>query len=202
YQKRIEKNDQGFNVDASVLDVEDSRGGEVHRYSLQKGVPLKLPTYSATFRDPLDSGRGDFTLKVNDTFKLKEENPPRNYKLIHIQDDGAKIQVLPDGEILEVSKGAVVRRKSHAESGVGAADRNSSCRVVEVSKDWGFVVVDVPKSSAVRVGSNLMVVRAGNPIASLRVATRESGKALANIVEQSLAEGERILPGDAVLPSE
>jgi len=76
----------------------------------------------------------------------------------------------------------------------------SSTRISQIFPAYGFVTLPVGNSSGVVSGSPLNVVRDGAVVAKLRVSSVEAGRAAAEIVPDSLAEGTTLMVGDRVVP--
>jgi hypothetical protein len=76
----------------------------------------------------------------------------------------------------------------------------SSTRISQIFPAYGFVTLPVGNSGGVVSGSPLNVVRDGAVVAKLRVSSVEAGRAAAEIVPDSLAEGTTLMVGDRVVP--
>ena len=76
----------------------------------------------------------------------------------------------------------------------------SSTRISQIFPAYGFVTLPVGNTSGVVSGSPLNVVRDGAVVAKLRVSSVESGRAAAEIVPDSIAEGTVLMVGDRVVP--
>jgi hypothetical protein len=76
----------------------------------------------------------------------------------------------------------------------------SSTRISQIFPAYGFVTLPVGNSSGVVSGSPLNVVRDGAVVAKLRVSSVEAGRAAAEIVPDTLAEGTTLMVGDRVVP--
>jgi len=76
----------------------------------------------------------------------------------------------------------------------------SSTRISQVFPTYGFVTLPIGNSGGVISGSPLNVVRDGAVVAKLRVSSVEAGRAAAEIVPDSLAEGTTLQAGDRVVP--
>jgi hypothetical protein len=76
----------------------------------------------------------------------------------------------------------------------------SSTRISQIFPAYGFVTLPVGNTSGVVAGSPLNVVRDGAVVAKLRVSSVEAGRAAAEIVPDSLAEGTTLMVGDRVVP--
>ncbi|MGE9268852.1 MAG: hypothetical protein ACQKBY_12220 [Verrucomicrobiales bacterium] len=80
------------------------------------------------------------------------------------------------------------------------APADLSTRVRSVYNTWGFVTIAAGDNDNVMTGSTLQVLRGGEPIAQLKVTSVEANTAAADIVKDSIAEGESVSPGDTVVP--
>jgi hypothetical protein len=76
----------------------------------------------------------------------------------------------------------------------------SSSRISQIFPAYGFVTLPIGNTSGVVSGSPLNVVRDGTVVAKLRVSSVEAGRAAAEIVPDSLAEGTTLMVGDRVVP--
>jgi primase-polymerase (primpol)-like protein len=76
----------------------------------------------------------------------------------------------------------------------------SSTRISQIFPAYGFVTLPVGNTGGVVSGSPLNVVRDGAVVAKLRVSSVEAGRAAAEIVPDSLAEGTTLMVGDRVVP--
>lgn len=71
--------------------------------------------------------------------------------------------------------------------------------VIAVNREWGFVMVNVGKGLGVTGDASLLVKRAGERIARLRITDISDEVLMSEVIEGSLAEGARVLPGDKVI---
>lgn len=79
-------------------------------------------------------------------------------------------------------------------------DRNSlTARVVAVNSDWGFVVVDAGQSRGITEATKLLVTRGTATIGKLSIVSIQGERTVANILQDTLAEGVNIAPGDRVI---
>lgn len=72
--------------------------------------------------------------------------------------------------------------------------------VTEVDERWGFVVISAGADSHIEPNSILLVKRNGTTIAQLKVTSIEKNQTIADLIPQTLAKGNRLMPGDAVIP--
>lgn len=72
-------------------------------------------------------------------------------------------------------------------------------RISSVYRNWGFVILASGDSEGVVTGSTLDVLRGGDVIGKLKVTAVEAGRASADIVLDSVAEGTTLHPGDTVV---
>lgn len=80
----------------------------------------------------------------------------------------------------------------------GVIEDDFRSRVRSVDNDWGFVVLDAGNRSGVVSGAVLDVVRGGQQVGQLRVTNVEQNRAVADIIDGSVAAGNAIQPGDSV----
>ncbi|MFK7909842.1 MAG: hypothetical protein AB8F34_04485 [Akkermansiaceae bacterium] len=71
--------------------------------------------------------------------------------------------------------------------------------ISSVYRNWGFVILSAGDKQGVITGSTLEVKRGGETIAKLKVTAVEAGRAAADIVLESLAEGTTLQVGDKVV---
>ncbi|MBN8456832.1 MAG: hypothetical protein J0M04_03235 [Verrucomicrobia bacterium] len=76
-----------------------------------------------------------------------------------------------------------------------------SAKISNIYPNWGFVTLSAGSTSGVVAGSNLEVVRDGQPIAKLLVSAVENNTASASIVPNSLAQDAVLMVGDKVVPT-
>ncbi len=88
--------------------------------------------------------------------------------------------------------------KQRARSAAISLD-GSEATIQAVNNDWGFVVVNVGRSRGVPKNSRLLVKRGGEQIGRLAIVSIEPSMLIANIVQDSLKKGARVLPGDKVV---
>jgi len=77
---------------------------------------------------------------------------------------------------------------------------NLKTRISSVYRNWGFVVLAAGDRAGVVTGSKLDVVRGGDVIAKLKVTAVEAGRASADILLDSVADGVTVQAGDLVVP--
>lgn len=71
--------------------------------------------------------------------------------------------------------------------------------VIATNRQWGFVLVNAGKSLGVTAEDSLLVKRGADRIARLRIVNLEPDMVVAEVVEGSLGEGSRVMPGDKVI---
>jgi hypothetical protein len=71
--------------------------------------------------------------------------------------------------------------------------------VIAVNRDWGFVMVNVGKALGVTADVSLLVKRGGERVARLRITDISEEVLMSEVIEGSLDEGVRVLPGDKVI---
>ena len=87
-------------------------------------------------------------------------------------------------------------RNTHAKN---VALNGLEATVIAVNRDWGFVMVNVGKSLGVTPDASLLVKRGGERIARLRITDISDDVLMSEVIDGSLAEGARVLPGDKVI---
>lgn len=79
-------------------------------------------------------------------------------------------------------------------------ERNSlAARVLAVNHDWGFVVIDAGRATGLTEETKLIVTRGALTVGKISVMSVESGRAMASIVPNTVANGNFIMPGDRVI---
>lgn len=73
-------------------------------------------------------------------------------------------------------------------------------RISSVYQNWGFVILAAGDRQGVVSGSTLDVVRGGEVVGKLKVTAVEAGRAAADIVLDSVADGATLQVGDTVVP--
>lgn len=71
--------------------------------------------------------------------------------------------------------------------------------VIAVNNEWGFVMVNAGKQHGVDADASLLVRRGNSRIARLRIAGIQDRMTVANVVEDSIASGLSVQPGDQVI---
>ncbi|MDG1358712.1 MAG: hypothetical protein P8P36_11010, partial [Akkermansiaceae bacterium] len=84
----------------------------------------------------------------------------------------------------------------------GRSLASMSTSIRSIYSGWGFVILDGGDNDGVVPGSFLEVVRADEVIAKLKVTAVEAGRAAADIIKESMAPGEALRAGDAVIPEQ
>lgn len=79
------------------------------------------------------------------------------------------------------------------------ANNGSEYRIVAVDPEWGFVVVNAGEDSKINAQSVFLVSRGGKGVAKLKVSSLEKRQTVADVVDGSLAEGNRLEVGDKVI---
>lgn len=92
----------------------------------------------------------------------------------------------------ELEQYQVERAKQIALNGLEAT-------VIAVNQQWGFVMVNAGKNLGVNADSSLLVKRGQERIARLRIVSLEPDVLVADVIPESLAEGERVKAGDKVI---
>jgi len=121
------------------------------------------------------------------------------------------VQLKDDISSSEAKLADLTAEKGRTESVIGsyrAKDSNysskhsffSSTRISQIFPAYGFVTLPIGNTGGVISGSPLNVIRDGAVVAKLRVSSVEAGRAAAEIVPDSLAEGTTLMVGDRVVP--
>lgn len=71
--------------------------------------------------------------------------------------------------------------------------------VIAVNKEWGFVMINAGRQHGVSPDASLLVKRGNSRIARLRIVNIEESSVIADLVDESLAKGIDVQPGDKVI---
>jgi len=71
--------------------------------------------------------------------------------------------------------------------------------VIAVNKEWGFVMINAGRQHGVSPDASLLVKRGNSRIARLRIVNLEESSVIADLVEESVAKGIDVQPGDKVI---
>lgn len=94
---------------------------------------------------------------------------------------------------------AVAAEEREARGRRGIVDDDFTANVTQSFTDWGFVVLNKGNGGGVFANADLEVKRGKEIVAKLKVRNVEQTSSVADLVKGSLAEGERIRPGDLVV---
>ncbi|MFV1994596.1 MAG: hypothetical protein ACC661_04100 [Verrucomicrobiales bacterium] len=94
-------------------------------------------------------------------------------------------------------QGYVTRGRDQLNGVIRTALRAS---VAGVYEGYGFVVIDAGDKQGMVAKAQLSVQRGGAEICRLKVTEVESGRSVASILPETLAEGQVVQPGDTVIP--
>lgn len=97
-----------------------------------------------------------------------------------------------EGQVQDLQKKRLEHARNVALNGLEAT-------VIAVNRDWGFVMVNVGKALGVSAEASLLVKRGGERIARLRITDISDEVLMSEVIDGSLAEGARVLPGDKVI---
>lgn len=99
-------------------------------------------------------------------------------------------------KLTEAAK-AAEERESRGRRGI--VDDDFTANITQSFTDWGFVVLNKGNGGGVFANADLEVKRGKEVVAKLKVRNVEQTTSVADLVKGSLAEGERIRPGDLVV---
>jgi len=86
-----------------------------------------------------------------------------------------------------------------AEYKSGAIRAGLSGKVLAYNPGWNFVVLNIGDKSGLKSGAQMVVTRSGALIGKVKVTTVEPSTAIADVLPGTLAAGESVQPGDAVV---
>ncbi len=72
-------------------------------------------------------------------------------------------------------------------------------QVIAVNQAWGFVVLNLGDHSGVVDNAEMVVMRDGDRVGKVKITSVEHSNSIADIVASSVANGQRVLPGDRVI---
>jgi Skp family chaperone for outer membrane proteins len=72
-------------------------------------------------------------------------------------------------------------------------------KVLAYNPGWNFVVLNIGDQAGVKANTQMLVVRGGQRIATVRVTSVEPRTAIADVLPGSLARGQSLQPGDQVV---
>jgi hypothetical protein len=72
-------------------------------------------------------------------------------------------------------------------------------KILAVNPGWNFVVLNIGDRAGVKANTQMLVVRNGQRVATVRVTSVEPATAIADVVPGTLARGQSIQPGDSVV---
>ncbi len=103
--------------------------------------------------------------------------------------------------VSSLTKAAKEAEDREARGRRGIVDDDFTAKVAQSYTDWGFVVLNKGNGGGVFANADLEVKRGKDVVAKLKVRNVEQNSSVADLVKGSLAEGERIRPGDLVVAS-
>ena len=101
-----------------------------------------------------------------------------------VDEDDKRVQKLIDQEN--------IRQKKISQPGLQGM-------VMAVNQGWGFVVISIGDRQGALPNAEVIVKRGDTLIAKLKITTVEPSTSIADIIPDSLAKGQRVLPGDQVI---
>lgn len=144
-------------------------------------VTGQLPSVEA-LKDKKDTMTQDLANKKAETEGLKQKT-----------DEASKVVKASEAQI----QGHIEKQKERAASFI----RNGfEATITAVNSDWGFVIIDAGKDKGVRADSPLLVSTSdGRRIGKVNVISIEPNVTVADIDQDSLVGGAKILPGQKVI---
>ncbi len=103
--------------------------------------------------------------------------------------------------VSSLTKAAKEAEDREARGRRGIVDDDFTAKVAQSYTDWGFVVLNKGNGGGVFANADLEVKRGKDVVAKLKVRNVEQYSSVADLIKGSLAEGERIRPGDLVVAS-
>ena len=89
--------------------------------------------------------------------------------------------------------------KRQAERSQGIALNGTEGTITAVNQDWGFAVINIGKNQGVSADSELIVKRGSDIVGKLSIVSIEPRLTVADIRQDTLRNGARIVPGDKVI---
>ena len=88
---------------------------------------------------------------------------------------------------------------AQAERSQGIALNGTEGTITAVNQDWGFAVINIGKNQGVSADSELIVKRGSDIVGKLSIVSIEPRLTVADIRQDTLRNGARIVPGDKVI---
>lgn len=141
-------------------------------------------------------------MNVNDLEELKD-------KIQQLKEDRiAREKELAETEALvEAAKAVITKTEgSLAEARTRQADRSTGIRrntqepvIMAVNNDWGFVVINAGSAQGFSADQPLAVKRGDDFVANLAITSLQRTQMVADVVADSVPDGQRVRPGDRVI---
>jgi len=135
----------------------------------------------------------DGVLAKLEELKIKKVTLEKEQKELEMNVATVTAQVDKDRNTIETFN------KRKADRSRGIALNGTEGTITAVNQDWGFVVIGIGSNQGVSADSELIVMRDGDVVGKLTIASIEPRQTVADIRMNTLKEGARILPGDVVI---
>lgn len=142
---------------------------------------LKVAPIAATTEIPITESATQVAELTAQIEALKSEKQIIGDKLISAE---AKAQEL--GDVVSKAKNAIMAKGLEGQ-------------VIAVNQAWGFVVLNLGDRSGVVSNAEMVVMREGDRVGKIKITSVEPSSSIADIVSDSVAAGQRVLPGDRVI---
>ncbi|MFT5107809.1 MAG: hypothetical protein ACI8XO_002570 [Verrucomicrobiales bacterium] len=111
-----------------------------------------------------------------------------------------ELSVAAMGKRVERNNGTIqTYSKKQAERSQGISLNGTEGTITAVNQDWGFAVINIGKNQGVSADSELIVKRGTEIVGKLSIVSIEPRLTVADIRQDTLRDGARILPGDKVI---
>lgn len=188
-------------MDENVVSLTETEGEQKKKNSgLQSSLDSKQTEADANAKKI--SGIEDGLKEVGDIEGLVDQIKKTQQELAQLQDDIATNEARLADLTSEKTRTEGVIAQYKTVDGHYASKRSffTSTRISSIFPAYGFVTLPIGNTGGVISGSPLNVVRDGEVVAKLRVSSVEAGRAAAEVVPDSLAEGTVLMVGDRVVP--
>lgn len=198
-------------VNADIAKVTDELSTEAERAKAQKLKIAQADNDTKRAQDELDTHNkklADLRVKLD---KLPKDMKPETMveQINTMKKETAEFQAQMEAKKKEVNEEetkVVEARKAldevvrKIEDRKKSFDRNSlAARIVAVNTAWGFVVVNAGQSLGITEATKLLVTRGNQTVGKLSIVSVQGDRTVANIVQDSLAKGMSVAPGDRVI---
>jgi hypothetical protein len=99
----------------------------------------------------------------------------------------------------EMSHAAEQKERTIQEYKSNVVRQGLSGKIVAYNPGWNFVVLNIGDKAGLKAGVSMVVLRGGNMVGKVKVTSVEASTAIADVLPGTIARGESVQPGDAVV---